>query len=135
MSDDKRLHQRLEEENRVAVTVVQAQNAPELDNQTFFCPTGDISVGGLRLSVPAQIPSGSKIELRVAILKPLRSFLLQGEIRWSRATEGRFPYSVGIRFQNLEGPNRALWQDAVNRKLTVLGGGNPASPEGDESAA
>lgn len=134
MSQENRLHPRLEEENRVAVTVVHAQNAPELENQTFFCPTEDISASGLKLSVPTQIPSGSSVELRVALLKPLRSFLLLGDVRWSRKTPGRFPFAVGIRFKNFEGPSRALWQDAVNRKLTVSGNGTPPSSEGDRSA-
>ncbi|MFT5473179.1 MAG: hypothetical protein ACI856_001506 [Kiritimatiellia bacterium] len=119
--ENKRQFQRLNEENRVAVTVVSAQNAPEIENQTYFCPTEDLSMGGLKLNVPVQIPSGSRIELRVAIMKPLRSFMHTGEVRWSKQIDGRFPYAIGIKFMKLEGSNRALWQDAITRKIAISG--------------
>lgn len=119
--EDKRQFQRLNEENRVAVTVVSAQNAPEIENQTYFCPTEDLSVDGLKLNVPTQIPSGSKIELRVAMMKPLRSFMHHGEVRWSKQMSGRFPYSIGIKFTSIEGSTWALWQDAIARKITISG--------------
>jgi hypothetical protein len=120
--EDKRQFQRLNEESRVAVTVVSAQNAPEIENQTYFCPTEDLSLVGLKLNVPEEIPSGSQIELRVAIMKPLRSFMHHGEVRWSKQVGGRFPYAIGIKFTKLEGSNRALWQDAITRKIAISGG-------------
>ena len=122
--EDNRRHKRLPEENRVAVTVVSAQNAPELEGQTFFCPTSDLSAGGLKLNVPTPLPSGSLVELRVAITRPLRSFMHEGEVRWTRESAGKFPYSIGIKFTRLEGPNRALWEDLMNRKIAASDVGN-----------
>ncbi|MDA1044475.1 MAG: PilZ domain-containing protein [Verrucomicrobia bacterium] len=119
--EDNRKHQRLPEENRVAVTVVSAQNAPELEDQTFFCPTEDLSAGGLKLSVPSPLPSGSVVELRIALARPLRSFMHVGEVRWTREVDGPFPFAIGVKFTKLEGPNRALWEDMMNRKIGGAG--------------
>ena len=119
--DDNRRHQRLPEENRVAVTVVSAKDAPEMENQTFFCPTEDLSAGGLKLSVPVPLPIGAVLELRVAILRPLRSFMHVGDVRWSQKQEGRFPYVIGVKFTKLEGSNRVLWEDLMRRKIAISG--------------
>ncbi len=115
--DDKRKHERLPEENRVAVTIMKSVNAPQLEEQTFFCPTEDISEGGLKLSVPSPIPVASQVELRVAFSKPLCSFKHIGEVRWSREENHRFPYSIGIKFDFRDEAEHEKWRMLMGRKI------------------
>lgn len=119
--ENRRAQDRLPETNRVAVTILQADAAPELVNVTLFCPTEDVSADGLRLRTHRRLPVGSRLLLRIALLKPLRTFTHQGETAWFRPQAGESGvFLQGIRFTVLQPGAESAWRDQVKRKLALL---------------
>ncbi|MDA0989428.1 MAG: PilZ domain-containing protein, partial [Verrucomicrobia bacterium] len=108
---ERRINDRFREANRVAVTIISASGAPDLINRTFFCPTADLSRSGLRLTVHIGVPVGAELELRIAFLKPLRTFTHAGRVVWVRKeNHDRFPYALGVEFTALEPAAEEIWE-------------------------
>lgn len=80
------------------MTILEAPDAKELEGRTFFCPTADVSISGVRLSLHRDIPAGSQIELRIAFKEPLRAFRHRGRVVWSQEVGQKHPHAVGIEF-------------------------------------
>lgn len=117
---DRRIDGRFSEEAQVAVTVLSAPEAPELVDRTFFCPTDDLSLHGMRLCVHVSVPVGALVQLRVAFIKPLRAFKHDGRVVWVRKDEsGPHPYALGVEFPQLPPGEADGWQDMIERKLTI----------------
>jgi hypothetical protein len=120
---ERRTGKRVQEEAQAAVTVLSAEDAPELVNKTFFCPTENLSVTGLRLSVQANVPVGSVLELRIAFTQPLRSFQHTGRVVWIRKDDrGRLTHALGIEFTHVSIEVEDAWRDMIARKLKRQGG-------------
>jgi hypothetical protein len=118
--EERRANERLREENRVAVTILSADDAPELINHTFFCPTEDVSSAGLRLCVHLPVPVGVSLELRIAFLRPLRTFRHEGHVVWLKQSGGqRFPYAIGIELTRLQDGAVEAWNRIIATKLSV----------------
>jgi hypothetical protein len=119
---ERRIGKRVHEEAQAAVTVLAAENAAELENKTFFCPTENLSVTGLRLSVQVPVPVGSILELRIAFAKPLRSFQHSGRVVWIRRDdEGRLAHALGIEFTHVSAEVEDAWRDMISLKLKRQG--------------
>lgn len=117
---ERREFERFKEENRVAVTILSAEAAPNLVNKTFFCPTENLSESGLRLSVHVGVPVGAELELRIAFLKPLRSFKHEGRVVWvRRESRHRFPYAIGVEFTRIEAGGIEAWRALITNKLLM----------------
>ena len=117
-TSDRRTHDRLREENRVSVTVLSAEEAPELEGKTFFCSTEDVSIGGLRLCIHVPAPIDSVLKLLVAFISPLRSFTHIGLVTWIKKTGGKYPYATGIQFTDSATREDAdAWRGAIETKL------------------
>ena len=115
---ERREFERFKEENRVAVTVLSAEAAPELVDKTFFCPTENLSESGLRLSVHVAVPVGAELEMRIAFLNPLRSFKHEGRVVWfRRENRDRYPYALGVEFTRIEAAGLNAWRTTIGRKL------------------
>jgi len=115
---ERRINPRVREENRVAVTVLAAELAPDLVDHTFFCPTADISRTGLRLCVHHPVPIGATLALRIAFHKPLRAFKHEGRVAWVRR-DGDFdgyPCALGIELTRLQEGSESLWLRMLERK-------------------
>lgn len=128
---NRRRHPRLPEEDRVAVTVLTAREAPELEKKTFFCSTRDISAGGLRLlvSVRALVPVGAVLILRVAFNSPLRAFRQIGRVVWwRRAPTGAGRMMLGVEFDESACASMAAWRGIIERKLEHGGGASGEQP-------
>jgi len=117
---DRRKDDRFREKAQVAVTVLSAPEAPDLVDRTFFCPTADLSLHGMRLSVHVSVPVGAVIQLRVAFVNPLRAFTHDGRVVWGRKDEtGRHPFALGVEFPQLPPAEADAWRDMIERKLTI----------------
>lgn len=117
--NERRAHPRLLEQARVAVTILSAPDVPDLENRTFFCPTADISIGGLRLSVHTHVPMGAVLVLRIAFNNPLRAFKHVASVVWTQDVEDpRHPFSLGVEFHEGDAAIMEEWREVLEEKLT-----------------
>jgi Tfp pilus assembly protein PilZ len=119
---DRRDSPRIPDNSSVAVTVISAPAAPELEGQTFFCIAANISEGGLMIRVGIPVPHGSTIEMRVAFQQPVRSFDIVGKVAWvdPHGIAGR-GFHIGIEFVSGKGRDLEVWREVVNRKILYYG--------------
>jgi hypothetical protein len=118
---NRREAQRVREQNQVAVTVLASDAAPEIVNQTFFCPTEDLSATGLRLCLNYMVPVGALLSMRIAFRKPVRAFKHEGRVVWSRRGlyNGR-PYALGVQFTQLQSGTSETWRRMLEHKLAEV---------------
>jgi hypothetical protein len=78
--DDKRMHARLDSDDRLFVQVVLSAADPDLVGTTVSCTAINLSVGGIRFRTDSAIPTGALLDLWV---DPQSSgkFFLAGEVR------------------------------------------------------
>ena len=114
---ERRRDKRIDERKQVAITVLAAPEARELEGRTFFCPTEDLSVSGLRLKVHAAIPKGAALALRVAFASPLKAFRLIGRSAWSRDTDEGSLCEIGVEFRECPVKVLSEWSDTVSGLL------------------
>jgi len=114
---DRRSEPRLLEKNSVAVTIISSPETPQLEKETFFCSTADVSVGGVRLQSAIVPPVGARLRLLVALASPARSFVHAGRVAWRgrRGADGRVP--LGIQFSETADKVLREWRGVVERKL------------------
>ncbi|MDA0577243.1 MAG: PilZ domain-containing protein [Verrucomicrobia bacterium] len=118
MASEKRKKERLQEEVRVAVTILSAEDAPDLVNKTFFCPTEDVSAGGLRLCLHHAVPKNAELVLRIAFQHPVRSFKHIGRVAWMRRGSFRgYPVAIGVELTELQAGTAEAWGHMLERKL------------------
>src|SRR5262245_45987346 len=83
--DDKRMHPRIESDDRLFVQIVLSAADPELVGTTLSCKAVNLSVGGIQFRADSAIPNGALLDLWVDIRSRPGKFFLAGEVRWSRA--------------------------------------------------
>lgn len=134
MSDERRNEDRLQEANSVAIKVIRAPEAPELEGETFFSTTEDVSVRGIRFVVHTWVPKDAILEMRVGFSKPLGAFRHLGRVAWVKTEEqgedadvGVEAYALGIEFLNESAEKLLVWRDIIERKLS-------RSPSGSDDA-
>lgn len=84
---DKRMHPRLESDDRLFTQVVLSADDPELVGTTLSCTAINMSVGGIQFATGAPLPIGSLLDLWVDISSRPGKFFLAGEVRWTRPGE------------------------------------------------
>jgi Tfp pilus assembly protein PilZ len=82
--DDKRMHPRIESDDRLFVQVVLSAADPDLVGTTLSCKAVNLSVGGIQFRADSAIPNGALLDLWVDIRSRPGKFFLAGEVRWSR---------------------------------------------------
>jgi hypothetical protein len=103
--------------SQVAVTVLSCPAAPELEKETFFCATADVSVGGIRVRSLVTPPVGAKVQLLIAFSTPVQSFRHIGTVAWlgKRDADGR--RGMGVEFTETAESVFAQWRQVVDGKL------------------
>jgi hypothetical protein len=119
-----RTYPRLEEEDSVAVTVLSAPDARDMEHSTFTCLSNDLSVSGLNISVHSGIPVGAVLRLRVELTEPLETFEHVGRVVWCAHAEHDLvmSYRIGIAIIETLDHRGYDWSSAVFRNL------RPAQP-------
>ena len=85
-SEDKRLHPRLESDDRLFTQVVLSADKPDLVGTTLSCTAVNLSVGGIQFRTNAPVPNGALLDLWVDVCSRPGKFFLAGEVRWSLHT-------------------------------------------------
>ncbi len=113
---DKRLHPRLESDDRLFTQVVLSAEQPELVGTTLSCTTVNLSVGGIQFRTSAAVPPGSLLDLWVDVSSRPGKFFLAGEVRWNRPTgemnaKGKEEWLIGVQLKSGAATDIMDWRD------------------------
>jgi hypothetical protein len=120
---ENRQSKRLEERNRVTVTVLSAPDAPDIERKSFYCWTHDLSAGGLKFCVHSHVPMGATLKLEVAFKEPSETFVHIGQVMWEQEYEehGILSSWLGVKFtETMGGEARSeIWASTLEAKLGI----------------
>ncbi len=113
---DKRLHPRLESDDRLFTQVVLSADNPDLVGTTLSCNAINLSVGGIQFRTTASVPTGALLDLWVDVCSRPGKFFLAGEVRWSRPTgsmnaKGQQEWFVGVQIKSGAATDIIDWRD------------------------
>ncbi len=114
--DDKRMHARIESDDRLFVQVVLSAADPDLVGATVSCTAINLSVGGIQFRTDTAIPTGALLDLWVDIKSRPGKFFLAGEVRWTRPASdpdgsGRAGWLVGVQLKSGAATDIIDWRE------------------------
>ncbi len=117
--DDKRLHPRLENDDRLFTQVVLSADQPELVGSTLACTAVDMSLGGIQFKTSELMPVGTLLDLWVDVATRPGKFFLAGEVRWTRPAgesdaNGNDLHFVGVQLKTGAATDIQDWRDFHN---------------------
>jgi hypothetical protein len=80
-TNDKRVHPRLESDDRLFTQVVLAADEPDLVGSTLSCNAVNMSMGGIQFKTSSAVPVGTLLDLWVDVSSRPGKFFLAGEVR------------------------------------------------------
>jgi len=112
---DKRMHPRIETEDRLFTQVVLCAADPDLVGTTLSCSAMNMSVGGVQFCTTQALPIGSLLDLWVDIASRPGKFFLAGEVRWTRPgdpeTGPEGIWLVGVQLKSGAATDIMDWRD------------------------
>jgi len=112
---DRRKHRRINVEQAIYVEVVTPGSRSEADNIIIRCETVDISIGGLRIWVPASIAKGSTLNIAVPMDDWEDNLVLVGEAIWVGEADSKAGYWVGLELEDTSREDMVKWFKVVHR--------------------
>jgi len=114
--EDKRLHPRLESDDRLFTQVVLSADNPDLIGTTLSCTAVNLSVGGIQFRTSSPVPPGSLLDLWVDVSSRPGKFFLAGEVRWSRPSgtinaNGQDEWFIGVQLKAGAATDISDWRD------------------------
>ena len=115
-SSDKRMHPRMDSDDRLFSQVVLSADEPDMVGTTLSCTAVNLSVGGIQFRTTAPDPTGSLLDLWVDVSSRPGKFFLAGEVRWSRPTgesdiNGAEQWFVGVQLKSGAATDIIDWRD------------------------
>ena len=115
-NNDKRMHPRLDSDDRLFTQVVLAADDPELVGTTLSCTAVNMSMGGIQFKTAQPVPVGTLLDLWVDVSSRPGKFFLAGEVRWSRPTieqdeNGLELHFVGVQLKSGSATDIIDWRD------------------------
>jgi len=115
-SSDKRMHPRMDSDDRLFSQVVLSADEPDMVGTTLSCTAVNLSVGGIQFRTTAPVPTGSLLDLWVDVSTRPGKFFLAGEVRWSRPTgendiNGTEQWFVGVQLKSGAATDIIDWRD------------------------
>lgn len=112
---DKRMHPRLETDDRLFTQLVLCADDPDLVGTTLSCTAINMSVGGIQFATGRPLPVGALLDLWVDIASRPGKFFLAGEVRWVRRADGdddSLPeWHVGVQLKSGAATDILDWRD------------------------
>jgi Tfp pilus assembly protein PilZ len=112
---DKRMHPRLESDDRLYTQVVLSADDPDLVGTTLSCTAINMSVGGIQFATSDPLPIGALLDLWVDISSRPGKFFLAGEVRWSRPGEsdgsGNAQWYIGVQLKSGAATDILDWRE------------------------
>ncbi|MEM7101325.1 MAG: PilZ domain-containing protein [Pseudomonadota bacterium] len=121
--NDKRLHPRLESDDRLFTQIVLATDEPDLVGTTLSCTAVNMSMGGIQFRTNQAVPVGTLLDLWVDVSSRPGKFFLAGEVRWSRPTSesdenGDELHFIGVQLKSGAATDIVDWRD-FHTKVSV----------------
>lgn len=117
---DRRQYPRVEERNRVTVTVLSAPDVPQIESRSYYCWTRDLSAGGMRFCVHSRVPVGAIVKLEVLFDDPRETFWHIGKVMWVEEfdEEGIVSNWLGVKItETIGGEARfSVWRLCIENK-------------------
>lgn len=115
-TSDKRVHPRMDSDDRLFTQVVLAADNPDLVGLTLSCTAVNMSIGGIQFKTTESVPVGTLLDLWVDVSTRPGKFFLAGEVRWSRPTaeydeNGRELHFVGVQLKSGAATDILHWRD------------------------
>lgn len=112
---DKRMHPRLETDDRLFTQVVLSADDPDLVGTTLSCTAVNMSVGGVQFVTGQPLPIGALLDLWVDIASRPGKFFLAGEVRWTRPgdrdDQGKPTWHVGVQLKSGAATDILDWRE------------------------
>lgn len=112
---DKRMHPRLETDDRLFTQVVLSADDPDLVGTTLSCTAVNMSVGGIQFATATPLPIGALLDLWVDISSRPGKFFLAGEVRWARPADaddnGNQVWHIGVQLKSGAATDILDWRD------------------------
>jgi hypothetical protein len=112
---DRRKHERFNLATAIYIEVVESGSRSEADNTIIRCETLDISVAGLRISVPIPIAQGSILNIAVPVDDWKENLELVGKAMWARQAGEGEGYWVGLELQDSSREDMERWFRVVHK--------------------
>jgi hypothetical protein len=120
---DKRVHPRLESNDRLFAQVVLAPEQPTLLGHTLACRAVNFSIGGVQFTAAAPLPAGTLLDLWIDASSTPGKFFLSGEVRWTRAGGpnglGEDIWYVGVQLRPGPATDYHHWREYLSRAITA----------------
>lgn len=110
---ERRQHPRVDVVKAIFIEVV--RRGAKADDAIMRCEAVDVSVGGLRLHVPAAIEAGSTLNLAVPMDDWKENLELVGEARWCRPADEGDGYWMGLELKDTTRDNMERWFKVVHQ--------------------
>lgn len=62
--------------------------------------TYDLSLGGARVHSPANLRVGTRVSLRIELVRSRETVTIDGQVKWTRPSEAENVYEMGIEFDH-----------------------------------
>lgn len=118
-SIDKRMHPRLDSNDRLFAQVVLSSENPAMVGLTLACRAVNFSLGGLQFTCAESLPPGTLLDLWIDAANRPGKFFLSGEVRWSRfhgvGAHDEQAWSIGVQLRASAATDYQLWRDYLSR--------------------
>jgi hypothetical protein len=112
LQQERRSAPRVAREERLFVRIVSSHPDVFLGGKTIHCSTQDLSAGGLRLHLEADVPVGTVLQLWIKVADYPGTFLLNGVIRWIREHSPRVVFA-GVELLDEQKDDARGWERMV----------------------
>jgi hypothetical protein len=120
-SIDKRMHPRLDSDDRLFAQVVLSAEDPSMVGLTLSCRAVNFSLGGLQFISAESLPAGTLLDLWVDASNRPGKFFLSGEVRWTRfrglSGSGESGWNIGVQLRASAATDYQLWRDYLSRAV------------------
>jgi hypothetical protein len=112
---ERREHPRGFVERALYIEVVEPGSRAGAEHRIVRCETVDVSVAGLRVWVPEEIPNGSVLNIAAQVDDWKDEVQLVGKVRWVENAENDYGYWVGFELQDSSTEDMLKWHTVVKR--------------------
>jgi hypothetical protein len=104
--DEKRKERRLDEENKVTISVFSKDKSTHAKGN-FFALTKDISLNGLKIHTDVMLDIDTVLKIEIALAKSKKLISVIGRVKWVSQLYGDEVFETGVEFVDTP-PDRVL---------------------------
>ena len=110
---DRRLYPRIDVVRAIFLQITPPGSGYGDEGPILKCETVDVSVRGLRLLVPEEVPIGSRLEIAIPEEGWIENLELSGMARWIQRAEDQNGYWLGLELHETDKETTEKWYEMV----------------------